>query len=208
MENIENIEVHSAKLPGKFDFWRIVGKVYKNFWTRQIVGFSSIWYLLFIFGVAKDFYTHIITFTNPVSLFALYLMVNLFFCLLMFYSRLSIATQICSFLLHPCILVLFIMTDFSNYFAILPPLIVSTFILCFSKANETTKTVFFTLYAVMFVCAVIGFKVMAIFKITVPLMPPDYSMRSDDYLYSPDRHYRIVMYIDPPETENRTAMYY
>ncbi|MCL2076790.1 MAG: hypothetical protein FWH08_00075 [Oscillospiraceae bacterium] len=181
---------------------------FKNKWTR--LGFSalSLGYGFFMIWLAWLSFSFFLVPTNPVSLFSLYLLINVLFGIVMIYTRKEIATQITACLLHPCILVMLVFA-FGNWFLLVPVFVVSTVVFFAAGSPESLKTVLGTIYLILFVIVTLGYLTMQIFSIGIPtLVDLDLRCPQEDYLYSTEGTYRLVMYIDRENKENRTVSYF
>lgn len=178
---------------------------FKNRWTKFVVSFVSLGYGLFLGYLAWLAFTHYLVPENTVSLFALYLFVNLIFGIIMTYTRKCLITQIVSLFLHPCLIVLLVVA-FGNWYMLAPPLVIATVIFFASGASETLKTVLGTIYMIIAVLAVVGYLLVNTFGIRITDI--DLTKRSTDYVYSPNRVLRLVKYIDDESDDNRSVSYY
>lgn len=176
-----------------------------NRWTKLGFSFLSLGYGAFLIFLAWLTFSHYLVAANPASLFSLYLFINVFFGVIMFYTRKQVLTQIVACLLHPCILVTLIFA-FGNWALIIPPFIVATVVFFAANSSEVLKTVLGTIYLILFVLGILGYLTLQTF--TIKLFTVDLNLRSPDYLYSPDKTYRVVKYIDDENKENRMVSYY
>lgn len=178
---------------------------FQNKWTKFGFSFLTVGYGAFLLWLAWLVFTHHLVPTNPVSLFALYLFINVMFGVLMIYTRGQFITQLVACLLHPCILAMLILA-YGNWFLLIPPFAVATVVFFAVRSSETLKTILGTVYLILFVLGVIGYHTLQIFSINP--FKIDIALRSDEYLYSPGKTYRVVKYIAPEDKENRTVSYY
>jgi len=182
---------------------------FRNKWTK--LGFSaiSLGYLFFMIWMAWLTLSFHLVPTNPVSLFSLYLLINVLFGTVMIYTRKQIATQITACLLHPCILVMLVFA-FGNWFLLIPVFAVSTIVFFAAGSPESLKTILGTIYLILFVLTVLGYLTLQIFGITESIFDVNLALRSprEDYLYSTQGTYRLVTYIDRENKENRTISYF
>jgi hypothetical protein len=178
---------------------------FKNKWTR--IGFSalSLGYGFFMLWLAwLTFSFHLVP-TNPVSLFSLYLLINVVFGVTMIYTRKEIATQITACLLHPCILVMLVFA-FGDLHLLVPVFAAATIVFFAAGTPESLKTILGTVYLILFVLTVLAYLTLQIFGITSAVFM-NMELRSDIYIYSTDESYRLVMYIDEENKENRTVAF-
>lgn len=181
--------------------------VINNIWFRRGVSVLSIGYIFFLSWVAWIAVAYKQTATNGTSLFALYLLINLAFGGIMFFTRKQIATQIVA-TLAPIVPVAILVFAFGQWFMIVPPLVVCGIVFFASGASETLKTVLGTIYFIMIVLAIIGYLTLEMFLGNISFTTVNLDERSDDYLYSEDKKYRIVYYLDDESKERRTISYY
>jgi len=180
---------------------------FKNKWTK--LGFSvlSIGYGAFMIWLAwLTFSFHLVP-TNPVSLFALYSLINILFGVVMVYTRRQVATQIVACLLHPCILVMLFMV-FGNWFLLIPPFVVSTIVFFSSRSAEALKTILGTIYLILFIVAALAYMTLQRFGILASVFPVDLTLRNPDYAYSANNTYRLVTYTDPETKDDRNIKFY
>jgi len=177
---------------------------FKNKWTK--IGFStlSLGYGFFMLWLAWLTFSFYLVPTNPVSLFALYLLINVLFGAAMIYTRKEIATQITVCLLHPCILIMLVFA-FGEWYLLAPVFVVATIVFFASGTPESLKTILGTIYLILFVLVVLGYLTLQTFAIMSNIFPVNLELRSDVYIYSKDDSYRLVMYIDNENKENRTV---
>jgi hypothetical protein len=180
---------------------------FENKWTK--IGFSavSLGYGFFMLWLAWLTFSFYLVPTNRVSLAAFYLLINVLFGAVMVYTRKEIATQITSCLLHPCIIVMLIFA-FGEWFLIIPVFIVATVVFFVASTPEALKTVLGTIYLILFVLTVLGYMTLQIFAITDSIFHVNLDLRSDVHIYSRDNSYRLVLYIDKENKENRTVTYH
>lgn len=174
-------------------------------WTKLGFSFLSFGYGAFLVFIAWLTFSHYLVPTNPASLFSLYLFINVIFGILMIYTRRQVVTQIVACLLHPCILVMLIFA-FGNWFLLVPPFVIATVVFFAAGSGEVLKTVLGTIYLILFVLGVLGYMTLKTF--TIKISDVDLNLRSPDYLYSPDKAYRVVKYVDEENKENRMVSYY
>ncbi|MCL1824208.1 MAG: hypothetical protein FWG44_08400 [Oscillospiraceae bacterium] len=180
---------------------------FKNKWTK--LGFSalSLGYGFFMIWLAWLSFSFYLVPVNPVSLFSLFLLINVLFGTVMIYTRKEIATKITACILHPCILVMLVFA-FGNWFLLIPVFAVSSVVFFASGSSESLKTILGTIYLILFVLTTLGYMTLQIFSIKV--FDIDLELRSprEDYQYSYDKTYRLVTYTDKENKENRTISYY
>jgi hypothetical protein len=184
-----------------------IASFFKNKWTK--IGFSalSLGYFFFMLWLAWLTFTFHLVPTNPVSLFSLYLLINVLFGTVMIYTRKQVATQITACLLHPCILVMLVFA-FGDLYLLVPVFAVATIVFFASGTPESLKTILGTVYLILFVLTILGYLTLQIFAITSNFFPVNLELRSDTYIYSKDESYRLVMYIDKEDKEHRTITYH
>ncbi|MDR2532201.1 MAG: hypothetical protein LBC82_05090 [Oscillospiraceae bacterium] len=180
---------------------------FRNKWTK--IGFSalSLGYGFFMLWLAWLTFSFYLVPTNPVSLFALYLLINVLFGAVMIYTRKEIATQITACLLHPCILIMLVFA-FGEWFLLMPVFVTATVVFFVAGTPESLKTVLGTIYLILFVLTTLGYLTLQTFAITSYIFPVNLELRSDIYIYSTDNSYRLVLYIDKEKKEHRTIAYH
>jgi hypothetical protein len=179
---------------------------FRNKWTK--IGFSalSLGYGFFVIWLAWLVYSFHLVPTNPVSLFSLYLMINVLFGTVMVYTRKEIATQVVACMLHPCILVMLVFA-FGNWWLLVPVFIISSVVFFAAGSPESLKTILGTIYLILFVLTVLGYMTLQIFSINI-IHATNIELRSPDYLYSTNSTYRLVKYIDKENVQNRNVNYF
>ncbi|MDR2559952.1 MAG: hypothetical protein LBC86_10510 [Oscillospiraceae bacterium] len=184
-----------------------IASFFKNKWTK--IGFSalSLGYFFFMLWLAWLTFTFHLVPTNPVSLFSLYLLINVLFGTVMIYTRKQVATQITACLLHPCILVMLVFA-FGDLYLLIPVFAMATIVFFAAGTPESLKTILGTVYLILFVLTVLGYLTLQIFAITRDMFPVNLELRSETYIYSSDGSYRLVMYIDKEDKENRTVAFH
>ncbi|MCL2696800.1 MAG: hypothetical protein FWE74_01810 [Oscillospiraceae bacterium] len=184
-----------------------VASFFKNKWTK--IGFSalSLGYGFFMLWLAWLTFTFHLVPTNSVSLFSLYLLINVLFGTVMLYTRKQIATQITACLLHPCILIMLVFA-FGDLYLLIPAFAVATIVFFAAGTPESLKTILGTVYLILFVLTILGYLTLQIFAITSNIFPVNLELRSDVYIHSTDGSYRLVMYIDKENKENRTVTFH
>jgi hypothetical protein len=199
---------------------------FKNKWTKISFSAISLGYGFFMVWLAWLVFSFHLVPTNPVSLFSLYLLINVLFGTVMIYTRKQIATQIAACLLHPCILVMLVFA-FGNWFLLIPVFAVSTIVFFAAGSPESLKTVLGTIYLILFVLTVLGYLTLQIFSINIFSvnlelrcsgnrlnMSDDLHIRDNGSCpcghihYSEDQKYRLVTYTDKENKENRTISYF
>jgi hypothetical protein len=182
---------------------------FKSRWTKLGFSLLSPLYGGFCIWLAWLTFTHFLVPTNPVSLFSLYLFINVVFGGLMIYTRRQILTRIVACVLHPCVMVMLVFA-FGNWYLLIPPFVVATIVFFASGSGETLKIVLGTLYLLAIVVEILAYLVMQSLTIELPIdmMELDMNLRQPDYAYSPDGRYRLVKYIDDPDKDKRKVKYY
>ena len=199
-----------AGLINPIDIMKALNAVFSFFgnkWTK--IGFSalSLGYGFFVVWLAWLTFSFYLVPSNAVSLFSLYLLINVLFGAAMIYTRKEIATKITVCLLHPCILIMLVFA-FGEWFLLVPVFAVATIVFFTSATPESLKTVLGTIYLILFVLTTLGYLTLQIFSITNNIFPVSLELRSDVYIYSKDDSYRLVLYIDKENKENRTITYH
>jgi len=180
---------------------------FRNKWTKLAFSVLSLGYGAFVVWMAWLLLSFYLVPTNAVSLFSLYLLINVMFGVIMVYTRKQIITQIVACFLHPCILLMLVFA-FGNWFLLIPPFAVATVVFFAAGSPESLKTVLGTIYLILFFLTTLGYLTLQRFSIN--LFPVDMALRCprEDYLYSTGETYRLVTYIDRESKEDRNIRYY
>lgn len=186
-------------------------EILRNRWLKLAVSLFSLGlpaFLLFVDWLAFAYYLEPV---NEVPLFLLYVLVNFVFAGIMFYTRRQIITRVVV-CITPLIAFLLLIIAFGQWYLIIPPVVVCAFTFLAAGTNETLKTILGTVYLLMFVVGTLVYLTMLHFNLTVQtflqLSECDISKRSEDYNYSPDNTYRLVMYIDDAGNQRSLTSYY
>ncbi len=185
--------------------------IFRNKWVKFGVSFLSLGlpaFLLYVDWLALAYYLQPV---NPVPLFLMYVLVLFVFAGIMFYTRMQIITRIVA-LFTPVLAFLLLFIAFGQWYLIIPPVAICLFTFLASGMNETLKTILGTVYLLMFVVGTLIYLTMLHFNLTIQTLMPfsecDISKRSAEYDYSPDKTYRLVMYIDDAGNERSLVSYY
>lgn len=181
---------------------------FKNVWFKRGVSLLCWAYTGLIVWVAWLNLAYTFHYDNASALFVLYLFVNLVALALMIYTRRQVLTMINSMLL-PIIVFLIVIFAYGNWYMIVPPLVVVVVVFLFSGMNETLKTVFGTMFLLMYVIGVAAYIAIGMLMGTLNFTGVDLSKRDLKYeVLSPSGEYRIVRYVDDPVGDRRIASYY
>ena len=180
---------------------------FKNKWTK--LGFSAVslgygYFMVWLTWLTASF--NLVP-TNPVSLFSLYVLINVLFGAVMFYTRKEIATQITACILHPCILVMLVFA-FGQWYLLAPVFVVATVIFFAAGSAESLKTILGTIYLILFVLTALAYLTLQNFGILNNFFTVNLELRDPDYVYSRDDTYRLVRYVDKETVENRTVSFF
>lgn len=178
-----------------------------NKWFKFGVSFLSIAYPVFLGFVAWLFMGYYLEPTHQGALVTLYIFINIIFFGIMLFTRKQIVTRIVA-IISPFLAFAILLFGFGNWFAAVPPIVVSVLIFLLSGTGETTKIVIGTIYLLMYVVGVLVYLTFKMLFGNITLMDVDLSARSTSYRYSPDKQYRIVLYVDPEGDASRSVSFY
>ncbi len=180
---------------------------FKNKWFRRGVAVLCYGYTAFIVWVAWLCLGYYMILENPAPLFILYLFVNMASLGLMIYTRKQVITQVNTFLI-PIAVIMLLVFGFGHWFIIVPPAVVMTISFFVARSNETLKTVFGTIYLLLFVVCIAAFLAIQIFVGKISFTGVDLSRRDASYEYvSKSGEYRVVRYLQESGTR-KTVSYY
>ncbi len=189
---------------------------FKNKWVKRAVSLLSLGFPAFLAYVDWLAFAYSLEPVNPVPLFLLYVLVNFVFGGIMFYTRKQIVTRL-SVCLSPLIAFVMVIVAFGQWYLLIPPLAVCVFVFLASGAGETLKTVFGTIYLLMFVVGSLAYMTLLHFNLTPQKLLPDewipggycdLTNRSPEYVYSQNGSYRLVRYVDQKDSERVSVRYY
>lgn len=186
-------------------------EILKNKWVKFGVSFLSLAFPVFILFVDWLSFAYYLEPKNEVPLFLLYVLCNVIFGGIMFYTRKQIITKVIV-CITPLLAFLLLIIAFGQWYLIIPPVVICllTFLAC--NTNETFKTILGTVYLLMFVVGTLVYLTMLHFNLTVQslleITECDLSKRYDKYDYSTEGSYRLVLYMDNDNTERRSASFY
>lgn len=185
--------------------------IFRNKWVKFGVSFLSLGlpaFLVYVDWLALAYYLQPV---SAVPLFLMYILVLFVFAGIMFYTRMQIITRIVA-LVTPALAFILLFIAFGNWYLIIPPIVISAFTFLASGMNETLKTILGTVYLLLFVVGTLVYLTMLHFNLTIQTLMPfsecDISKRSTDYDFSPDKTYRLVLYIDNAGNERSLVSYY
>lgn len=185
--------------------------IIRNRWVKFAVSFFSLGLPLFIAYIDWLAFAYYLEPVNNVPLFLLYILVNFVFAGLMFYTRKQIITRVVV-CITPILAFVLLIIAFGQWYLIVPPVVICAFTFLAAGTNETFKTILGTVYLLMFVVGTLVYLTMLHFNLTVStflqITECDISKRSENYSYSPDNKYRIVMYVDDAGNERSLTSYY
>ena len=183
---------------------------FRNKWLKFGVSFLSLGFPAFLGFVAWLAFAYYLVPTNPASLFALYLFINVIFAALMIYTRRQFVTQLVA-CISPIIAFAILIIGFGQWYLVAPPVITAFVIFFAVGTNETIKTVLGTIYLLMFVVGSLAYLTLLYFNLDLNTLLSDssydMSLRSEDVEYSTKGTYRLVRYIDDESKERRTVTY-
>lgn len=185
--------------------------ILRNKWVKRGVSVLSLGLPVFVFMIDWFAFAYYLEPVNNVPLFLLYVLVNFIFAGIMFYTRHQFITKLCA-CITPLIAFVLLIIAFGQWYLIAPPVVICAFTFLAAGTNETFKTILGTIYLLMFVVGTLVYLTMLHFNLTVrtflQISECDITKRSEDYSYSPDNKYRIVMYIDDAGNERSLTTYY
>ena len=185
--------------------------VIRNRWVKFGFSFLSLGMPAFLLLVDWLAFAYYMRPTNAVPLFLLYVLVNVVFAGIMFYTRKQIITRlvVC---ITPLIALVLLIIAFGQWYLIIPPVAVCLFAFLASGMNETVKTILGTVYLLLFVVGTLVYLTMLHFNLTVQtllsLTECDVSKRVNNDYTSPHEKYRLVQYVDYAGNERNLATYY
>ena len=185
--------------------------IFRNKWFKRAVSLLSLGFPAFLLYVDWLSFAYYLQPVNNVPLFLVYVLVNFVFAGIMFYTRKQLITQLVT-CISPIIAFILLIISFGQWYLIVPPVVICAVTFLAAGSNETLKTILGTVYLLMFVVGTLVYLTMLHFNLTVQtlanLTECDISKRSENYTYSPDYSYRIVMYIDDAGDERSLTSYY
>ncbi len=187
-----------------FDFLR-------NKWVKRVVSLFSLGLPVFVAYIDWLAFAYYLEPVNNVPLFLLYILVNFVFAGIMFYTRRQLLTQLVA-CVTPILAFVLLIIAFGQWYLIAPPVVICVFTFLAAGTNETFKTILGTVYLLMFVVGTLVYLTMLHFNLTVrtflAISECDITKRSENYSYSPDEKYRLVMYVDDAGNERSLTTYY
>ena len=125
-----------------------------NRWFKLGVSVLSLGYPVFLGFVAWLMMCYYLEPTHQGALVTLYIFINLIFFGIMLFTRKQIITRIVA-MISPFIAFAILLFGFGNWFAAIPPIVVSVLIFFLSGMGETTKIVLGTIYLIMYVVGIL-----------------------------------------------------
>ena len=185
--------------------------ILRNKWVKLAVSLLSLGFPAFLIYVDWLSFAYYLQPVNKVPLFLMYVLVNFVFAGVMFYTRKQFITQAVA-CVSPLIAFVLLIIAFGQWYLIVPPVVICAFIFLAAGTNETFKTILGTVYLLMFVVGTLVYLTMLHFNLTIQILANltecDISKRTENYTYSPDYSYRVVIYIDDAGHERSLASYY
>ena len=185
--------------------------VLRNRWVKLGVSVLSLGFPLFVFFIDWLAFAYYLEPVNEIPLFLLYILVNVVFAGIMFYTRHQVITRIAA-CITPILSFVLLIVAFGQWYLIVPPVVICAFTFLAAATNETFKTILGTVYLLMFVVGTLVYLTMLHFNLTVgsllEIAECDITKRSPKYSFSPDNSYRIVMYVDDAGNERSLTSYY
>ena len=185
--------------------------IFRNKWVKRGVSILTLGFPAFLLYIDWLSFAYYLQPVNNIPLFLLYVLVNFVFAGVMYYTRKQILTQIVA-CVSPLITFVLLIIAFGHWYLIVPPVVICLFIFLAAGTNETLKTILGTVYLLMFVVGTLVYLTMLHFNLTIQtlanLTECDISKRSENYTYSPEFTYRVVMYIDDAGNERSMTSYY
>ena len=185
--------------------------ILRNKWVKLGVSVLSLGLPVFIAYIDWLSFAYYLEPVNDVPLFLLYILVNFVFAGIMFYTRHQVLTRI-SVCIAPLAAFVLLIIAFGQWYLIVPPVVICAFTFLAAATNETFKTILGTVYLLMFVVGTLVYLTMLHFNLTMQTLLQitecDITKRSSEYTYSPDKSYRVVMYVDDAGNERSLTTYY
>lgn len=200
-----------------------MNNILSNRWIKLGVSIFCLIYggLLCVFAYATFLYE--LVFKNEKTFLILYIVLNLLFLILMIYTRKQVATRIQSLFLPPLVFALLIF-NFGKWEVFIPAFIVALVMFFTCASSENTKTVFGTIYIVMYVVGLIVFILIRKYMgsssvVTILTNQTDYSSavyeiydisaldELSKYTVSPDGLYRFYVTDEQDNNGGRMKIY-
>lgn len=175
-------------------------KVFKNKWFILFVSILNGFYTLGLcyFAYAAMFYK--IEFTNTVKFAVVYSIISVIVGLFMFYTRKSVLTCVFN-ILNMFAFLPSLLLAWGNWPLLIPAAIVTLFGFFSCKMNDTVKTVFGTIFLLMYIiCCIAFFLIMNVFRVTTV----DTVMEQG---VSPSGYFRYYVMNIENKSSGKTAVY-
>lgn len=185
---------------------------FKNPWFKRAISALTIVYTIFLAWIAwlsAAYFIRTENKTDAISLFIIYVFINLIALMIFAFTRRVIFTKIMSMILPLCVFAIVIL-GFGNWYLIAPPFTVALIVFFISKTKENSKTVVGTIYLLLYVVGIVGYIVLQMFITeNISLVGVDLSKRNSNDIYTFDQDkYRVVRYDDSESKTNRRTHYY
>lgn len=167
---------------------------FKSKITKNVASVFSAGYLAFVVWLIYISCSYVFAFPSFKLLYTVYIIINLLFGALMFYTRKEIFTDIIILLSFPANLVLTIISvELGNWALFIPPLVINCAVFIFTRFKYTTKILVAILTIVMFVLGILAYIVFYTLFGNLPLYNFSDSTRVDE-VASPNSVNRYVVY--------------
>lgn len=181
----------------------MVKKVLKNKWFVFAVSILCTAYTVCLgyFAYATFFYE--IKYTDKVSFAIIYAVFSLLFALLFFYTRKSFITCIVG-MVNMAMFFPTLLMDWGNWPLLIPAAMVTVFGFFCCKMNDTVKTVFGTIFLLLYVLGGIAFfLIMNVFRVTTV----DTLLTAEGGIVSPSENFRCYVLDVQNKSSGKVAVY-
>lgn len=169
----------------------MMGKFFTNIWTKRAVSILSPLYCIPVVYLSYLSIFYEMSVLNPVTICVLLSAVSLIALVAMLYTRKQLLTIITSLLLLPALLPA-VLLYFGQWHVLIPMLVVALLIFFFSGLGETAKTVYGTIFVLLYLLGSLVY-----FLMTTLFAPSTVSNVVEDGLSpSGDYRYEVINTID------------
>ena len=179
----------------------VVKKILKNKWFMFGISLLSVLYLAFIIWVDVTSFKYQPDITSMGAFVAVYSLINIFFLLVMAYTRKCGVTVIVSLILVPAMIPI-VFLNLDTIFVIIPPAVVALFLFFTCKASETFKTILGTVYLLGYILLSLAF--FLVVSLFIPQTTDNLLMTG----YSEDKTIRYEVIENVTESTSRIQVYF
>lgn len=200
-----------------------MNNILQNRWIKLGVSFFCLIYGVLLTALAYATFLYELVFNSKSAFVVLYIILNALFLVLMLFSRKQILTRLQSLVL-PLIVFALLVFNFGDWIIFIPAFIVALVMFFASGAGDNTKTVFGTIYIVMYVVGMVAFILVRTYMgnnsvVTELTNQTDYSSivfekydtkKLDElslYTVSPDGRYRFFLVDEQDNNAGRVKLY-